>query len=121
LYINGAVVAGNISNRQIGYDNHPMLLGADIENGNPAYFLNGRIDEAAIYGRALTASEIALLYSTGGGGKTSTGPYFTIAPQLPDGAVGVAYSQTFTSARGTNSVTYSLTGGTLPPGLGLGS
>jgi hypothetical protein len=121
LYLNGVPVATGISNRSIGYDSHPLLLGADIESGNPAFFLSGRIDEAAIYGRALTAAEIAGIYGAGPGGKTAAGPYITLPSKLPDGTVGLNYSQTVTSLRGTAPVVYSLVAGALPAGLSFSS
>ena len=40
---------------------------------------------------------------------------------LPGGFVGVAYSQTFTSSGGVSPYTYSLSSGSLPPGLTLGT
>jgi large repetitive protein len=42
-------------------------------------------------------------------------------PTLPNGAVGVAYSQSLTASGGTAPYTYSLTGGTLPTGISLSS
>jgi hypothetical protein len=53
----------------IGYDSQPLLLGRDTENGVPSFFLAGQIDEAAIYGRALSGSEIASIYLAGPAGK----------------------------------------------------
>jgi hypothetical protein len=69
LYVNGARVATSQSNRSIGYDNRPVLLGQDINNGVFDFPLNGRIDEAAIYNRALTAGEIAAIHDAGIAGK----------------------------------------------------
>lgn len=40
-------------------------------------------------------------------------------PTLPDGSVGVAYSQTITASGGTAPYTFMVTGGALPPGLTL--
>ena len=48
LYINGQRLVITQSNRSIGYDGHPVLLGGDIDNGSPSFFLGGRIDEAGI-------------------------------------------------------------------------
>jgi hypothetical protein len=47
-------------------------------------------------------------------------PVITInPPTLPNGAVGVAYSQTFTGSGGTGPYTFTVTLGTLPAGLTL--
>ncbi|HEY0660566.1 MAG TPA: putative Ig domain-containing protein [Lysobacter sp.] len=52
----------------------------------------------------------------------ATPPTITIAPPtLPDGVVGVAYSQTFTAAGGTAPYTFALPSGTLPVGMSLSS
>jgi hypothetical protein len=53
----------------IAYDTQPLLLGRDTKNGVPRFFLQGQIDEAAIYARALTGSEIASIYLAGPAGK----------------------------------------------------
>jgi hypothetical protein len=121
LYLDGVAVATGLSNRQIGYDANPLLLGADINNGSVGFTLSGRLDEAAIYGRALGATEIASIYSASSGGKTVSGPYIATPPRLPDGVVGASYTQAITSFRGTAPVPYSLAGGTLPGGLTLSS
>ncbi len=65
LYTDGAAVASGSAGKSMQYDNHPLLLGADIENAVPSYFLNGQIDEASLYNRALTADEIQSIYNAG--------------------------------------------------------
>lgn len=119
LYLNGLNVASGIGSKGIGYDTSPMLLGRDIENGAPAFFLQGRIDEAAVYGRALNAAEIFSLYSAGAAGKSTVGPYFGTMPMLPDAVVSQAYAQGIVTVRGTGPISYALTGGSLPSGLTL--
>jgi hypothetical protein len=75
-----------------------VLLGGDIDNGNPSFLLNGRIDEAAIYNRALSSNEVAAIYNAGPAGKgfpplvlraSVQGPLLTIAF---DGYPGKTYS-----------------------------
>jgi hypothetical protein len=78
LYVNGVRVATNSADN-IGYcincgnstvhDTHDVLLGADVNNGNTNGLFNGRIDEAAIYNRALGSNEIAAIYGAGDVGK----------------------------------------------------
>jgi hypothetical protein len=70
LYVNGVQVASGATTLSAGYDTQPLLLGRDTENGAPDYFLQGNIDEAAIYNRALTSAEIASIYNAGSAGKT---------------------------------------------------
>ena len=82
LYVDGAMVAGGACSGPIAYDNHPMQIAADIENGSPAYFFDGEIDETSIYNRALTAAEIHAIYAAGSSGKYSTNslyPNFQVA------------------------------------------
>ncbi len=75
LYLDGRIVASAPSFRTIGYDSHPLVLGGDIDNGVAAFLLNGAVDEAAIYNRALSAGEIAAIHEAGIAGKELTMPY----------------------------------------------
>src|SRR5207245_2901114 len=81
-----------VANRAIGYDTHAVLLGADVDNGGTDLFLNGRIDEASIYSRALSATEIVSIYNAGSAGKTALGPYFVTPPALPAAVASRAYT-----------------------------
>ena len=69
LYVDGTQVVPATASRSIGYDGQPLLLGRDTENGVPNFFLQGRIDEAAVYNRVLSAAEIAAIYNAGAAGK----------------------------------------------------
>ena len=69
LYVNGNQVAIGAVIKSIGYDAQPLLLGRDTENGTPNFFLQGRIDEAAIYNRALSVWELGSIYNAGPAGK----------------------------------------------------
>jgi hypothetical protein len=69
LYANGALTGSANAGKSMEFDTHPLLLGADIENGVTNYFLDGQIDEASIYSRALTSGEIASIYNVGTLGK----------------------------------------------------
>ncbi len=121
LYLNNMTVASGVSDRAIGYDAQPVLLGCDIDNGSHTWFVQGRIDEAAIYNHALTANEIAALFYAGAAGKTTVGPYFTTPPQMPDAIINRLYSQSIRSTRGTPTVAYTLGSGSPPPGLNFNS
>jgi hypothetical protein len=121
LYVNGAVVASGVSNKSISYDSQPFLLGRDIQNGSSGFYFSGRIDEAAFYNRALTATEIASVFNTGSAGKAVSGPYFATPPTLPTAITFTPYSQTLTTLRGTAPIAYSVIGGSLPAGLTFSS
>lgn len=69
LYLDGGQVASSATTLATGYDTQSLYLGRDTENGAPNYFLQGSIDEAAVYDRALTAAEIASIYNAGPAGK----------------------------------------------------
>ena len=65
LYVNGqpsgvyTTLSGNIDTRTSG-----IVIGRDTSSGGRFYF-DGAIDDARLYGRALTASEVAGLYTAG--------------------------------------------------------
>ncbi len=63
LYINGVQVAmQNIgASFTVGYDNGSLEIGRDNDSGNYVSFFNGQADEVGLYGRVLTAPEIATL------------------------------------------------------------
>lgn len=69
LYIDGLRVATSNLTKLPGYDAQPLLIGCDKENGQLNYFLNGRIDDIAIYNRALGYAEIMAIYHAGPAGK----------------------------------------------------
>ena len=77
LYVDTALVAIGVGTKNPGYDTSPFLLGCDLAGGGYAYPLLGRIDEAALYNRALSASEIAAVYTAGAGGKRQFFPIET--------------------------------------------
>jgi uncharacterized protein (TIGR02145 family) len=62
LYINGDLVVSGENTLTIGYDSHPLLLGADIENEVLSYFFHGLIDDLRIYNRTISADEVYELY-----------------------------------------------------------
>ena len=70
LYLNGVAVAAGTVTKSIAYDTRPLLIGADTENGFEGSFpFPGLIDEAALYGRALSPAEIQTIFNAGSGGK----------------------------------------------------
>ena len=89
LYVNGQLIEAISSTleytNQIGF-----FVGATFENQNNALsdFFHGKIDDIAIYNRALTQEEITALYTStpvnGGGGSTTTA---SVPPGIPYQAV----------------------------------
>ena len=57
LYIDSAPVASNTTSLSIGYDNHPVLLGADYNNETLGYFVSGKMSEARIWSNAPTTPQ----------------------------------------------------------------
>ena len=119
LYLDGVRVASGAGNKSIGYDAQSLLLGRDSENGAPRFFLNGSLDESAIYNRVLSGEEIVSIYNAGPAGKSIAGPYIDSPPQLPEAYAGQAYSYALTTPRGTAPFGFTLGDGALPPGLAL--
>ena len=62
LYLDGVAIGANMI-AAVGYDEHPVLVGADLELGAPVNFFAGMIDDVRIYSRALGEDEIAALAS----------------------------------------------------------
>ena len=58
LYIDGAPVACALEPVAIEYDAHPMLIGADVDNGSPNGFWDGFIDEVRVFSLARTPDQI---------------------------------------------------------------
>ena len=73
LYIDGVRMVRQAIAAPLFYDTSPTLLGRDTENSSPVYFFNGALDEAAIYNRGLSDSEIAGIYAAGVAGKALPG------------------------------------------------
>ena len=69
LYIDGLRVATSNLTKLPGYDAQPLLIGCDKESGQLNYFLNGRIDDIAIYNRALDYAEVMAIHHAGPAGK----------------------------------------------------
>ncbi|MGA2177811.1 MAG: immunoglobulin domain-containing protein, partial [Verrucomicrobiota bacterium] len=111
LYVDGAAVASGASSGPMAYDAHPFQIGADIENGSPAFFFDGEIDETSIYNRALTGEEIASIYAAAFTGKcppAPTPPTIVAQPQSQDAVVGGSVTFAVT-AKGTQPLSYQWT------------
>jgi len=69
LYVNGAVDATATPIGPTITTTEPIYLGGDPYPGCSQYYFGGLIDEATLYNRALSASEISAIYSAGCAGK----------------------------------------------------
>jgi hypothetical protein len=92
IYVNGVEVAstlvpGSATLTSIADTHTPVRIGVAVHSsGNFANFWDGLIDEAGIYNRALTVSEIQSIYNAGSAGKcTNTPPPVCVNP--PSGLV----------------------------------
>jgi hypothetical protein len=114
LYTNG-VFHGNIA---VGISLPRTTMGRDVTNRfNKA--LKGRLDETSLYSRALTATEILLLYNAGADGKCSNNDNFASREILSGsnltnaisnvGSTREASEPAHGGSTGTNSVWYSWT------------
>ena len=119
LYIDGRQVAIKFFNVSIPYDDHPLLIGRGNVNGNPNFFLAGRIDEPSFYDRALTADEIFDLFKADL--KDFSRPYFTSPLKFPPLIVGTTFTEQLSTKLGVAPIVFALQDGSLPSGLTLAS
>jgi concanavalin A-like lectin/glucanase superfamily protein len=68
LYVNGVLEAESLVTLTIDYGTRPVFIGTSGETVFDGK-LNGIVDEASIYNRALDPSEVAALYAAGSAGK----------------------------------------------------
>jgi hypothetical protein len=72
IYVNGVLIASSPASGTMTDYGRPLRIGAfDNLSGSDSY-TPGLVDEVAIYNRALTANEIAALYTAGSAGKCLT-------------------------------------------------
>ncbi len=83
LYVNGVLQSQAAGSINIDYDTRPVFIGTTGETVFDGK-LNGIVDEATIYNRALSASEAAALFAAGSNGKCQTAP-----PAITQHPVGV--------------------------------
>ena len=90
IYVNGQLEGTTPWSQVIFPGNNPLVIGCGLQSpsSSPYAFVNGLVDEVSIYNRALSASEIALIYNAGTGGKlflSSTPPLLdTDQDGIPD-------------------------------------
>lgn len=117
LYFNGVQVASVQNLGALVYEGTaPVTIGTDWEITVPSGNFAGLIDEVSLYGRALTATEIADLSAAGAAGKSLNGPF---SIDLGSAVVGQPLTQSLSFPTGVAPVTYALLSGTPPPGITL--
>lgn len=121
LYVNGFQVdaRGEVSALVYDADPVPVTIGSDWIGSLSSALFKGLIDEIALYNRALTSNEILAIYNADFLGKDFSQPYFPAPAQLPDGVLGVGYSQQVVVVLGTGPLRFSISSGVLPPGMTL--
>jgi hypothetical protein len=81
LYRNGALVAsGNVGTNQ-PQTSFPLVFGTRDSGTGGTGFYNGVIDELAIYGRALSDSELSIIFNSGSAAKSCIAPAVLTQPQ----------------------------------------
>jgi large repetitive protein len=95
-----------------------VTIGSDYEG---SVLFSGRIDEVALYNRALTVDEVLSIYNADFLGKNFSQPYFTSPSVFPDGVLGADYTQLVVTILGTSPISFSLSEGVLPPGMTFSS
>ena len=116
LYVNGGLVNASFVTNTIAYDAHPVLIGADDDNGSPGFFYQGNIDELTLYDRALTGTEIKAIYQADAAGKCQQ-PISLPLGNLASGAAAQIQVVAAPVACPTVSATATVTSGTMDPNL----
>lgn len=124
LYVDGELDAQYARSGPIYAGTAPIRIGADSTPGHypteNIFSLNGLVDDAAVYGRALGADEIRALYLAGAGGKsTAATPPVLNARTLATAFVGNRYEDRVAAVYGLPPYTFSIDSGALPEGLAL--
>ena len=133
LYEFGNKVASTAGPSSIQYGGGNGLILSGTSDAAATGELTGDIYLAAIWNRALSAAEVARfaanpwqLFAPTPAQRfyvpQATAPTITLSPTTaPDGFVGDSYGLQFSAAGGTSPYTFTVSAGTLPPGLSLAS
>jgi hypothetical protein len=68
LFLDSVVVDTAQLSMSILLDQHPIILGADLENESPYGYLDGLIDEVHLFNRELSSAEVKAIYESGSAG-----------------------------------------------------
>ncbi len=109
LYVNGVLISTLNTSGSLCTTTNNLFFGCDNMSGSLWRFLNGKLDDIAIYSRALSASEVQQLYTLGNvtysWSTGATTPSITVTPAQTS-----TYNCTATNSSGstTSSVTVTL-------------
>src|SRR3954453_4599985 len=114
LFLDGASAGSAAATTAIGYEKHPLLIGAGIDNEALIRCFLGRVDELAIYNRVLSSTEIQTVYGAGTFGKCYVAaPTPTITGFTPgSGNVGTSVVITGTDFTAVSAVKFNGTSAT---------
>ena len=113
VYIDGVLAGSAIDNNAIPNPSNPLTIGQAESLG----FMNGRLDEITVYGRALSQSETRAISNAGAGGKCKALQITTRT--LPSVKIGSSSSTTLRAFFGRSPYSWSILGGALPAGMTL--
>ena len=106
LYIDGAVIATNVVGASPQYDNSPLYIGGDRDNGTTYYSFPGKIDEARIWSVVRTSTEILSTINTSlSGNEPGLAVYYKMDETSQGAGIIVANSST-TSGSAINGTTF---------------
>lgn len=119
IYVDGIPLEGSIASSPIGSNSVPFLIGGSTAGTTPTGNLTGLVDDVQIYNRALSDTEIDVIYRNPGV-EITTAPIITVPPQdttLPVGATASFTVAAVSPFAGSGPITYQwLRDGTNLPG-----
>jgi hypothetical protein len=89
ILLDGSVVGNGSASGSIPGTTMPLLVGR--RTGGQYFPVDGRIDEVAIWSRALSDGEVAYLYNGGQGNRVISGSGAVTPPAAPTDLVGMVY------------------------------
>ena len=102
----------------VSFSGLEATVGIQKDTGNA--FFEYSCDSPSLFNTLMVTFENNIC--TPGNGSCTSCPVITLSPSvLPDGYIGVAYSQTIVASGGTAPYTFTVSNGTLPAGLNLNS
>ena len=113
LYVNGVSLASGTTTKTIAYDNHPFLIGGEIDNQLPVAFYAGRADEVSLYSVALTSAQVKNIYDAKSAGKCLSGPAQAIPVSNTNDSGPGSLRQAILDANaspGTQTITFNIPG-----------